>query len=279
VKYDASYEACQICESRRIKLIKTDYRENQIYECEGCSVQFMNPVYSDEYLQKYYADFYDAEGAGPEIIKAQQSDNEAKFQFLDKFIKAPGKVLDFGCGNGNFSSYAKSKGWSVVGYDIDAAATQKVSDKLGIKVESGLLEKVDWNATTFDLIHAHHVVEHLKDPVQDLKILRGLLADDGFLYVAVPNINSLSIRVKFFLEKIGLRRNNIGKYYDSDHHVFYYSPKSLKRMLEKCGFEVVFSINAPKKAVGNSKIAEFFTYHLPNFLYSNGAFFVIATKK
>ncbi len=279
MKYDATYKACQICSSNQIRLIHEDFRENRIFSCERCFVQFMNPVYSDAHLQSYYASYYGGGVADPDIVAAQEADNDAKFQFIDKYISVPGKVLDFGCGNGNFSAYAKNKGWSVVGYDVDCEAMNKVSTRHNIQMECGSLTSVDWKESKFDLIHAHHVVEHLKNPVQDLKILNRLLADGGFLYVAVPNINSFSARAKFLLEKAGLRRKNIGKYYDSDHHLFYYSPKSLQVLLEKCGFEVLHSMNAAKLAVGDSKLAEFFKYQLPNSLYSSSAFFIIARKK
>lgn len=278
-KYDEAYRTCQVCGSDRIRLIHEDFRENRIFSCEQCSVQFMNPVYTDEYLQAYYAGYYGGGVAHPSIVKAQEKDNEIKFHFIDKFISASGTALDFGCGNGNFSAYAKNRGWDVTGYDVDCEAMSEVAARHGIRVESGSLALVDWKGSKFDLIHAHHVVEHLKNPVQALKLLNNLLTDRGFLYVAVPNINSFSARAKFLLEKVGVRRKNIGKYYDSEHHVFYYSPESLQALLEKCGFEALLSMNAVKSTVGRSKITEFLACDLPNRLYSNGAFFTIARKK
>jgi len=279
VKYDPPYKACPACNSSQIGLLLKDFRENHIFSCKQCSVQFMNPIFSDEYLQHYYAEYYEGEIPEANYMKAHQRDNEVKFQFIERYTQPPGKALDFGCGNGNFAEYAKMRGWDVIGYDVDGDAMNKVSERLGIDVESGPFESIDWKESKFDLIHAYHVIEHLKYPMRDLKKLHNLLADNGFLYIAVPNINALSVRVKFRLEKLGLRRKNIGKYYDSEHHIFYYSPKSLTAMLDKCGFEVVFSMNATKVTAEHSKIAQFFARDLPNALYSNGAFFIIATKK
>lgn len=40
------------------------------------------------------------------------------------------------------------------------------------------------------------------------------------------------------LEKLKLRKKNLGKYYNSDHHVFYYNPSSLAKLLKLNGYEV-----------------------------------------
>lgn len=239
----------------------------------------MNPVYSDDYLAEYYAEYYGGGESDSNAVEGQARTNLMKFKFIDKFASPPSGVLDFGCGNGNFAVYAKEKGWDVVGYDVDCEAMQQVSSRYDIPIMCGSLPSVDWQGQRFNLIHAHHVVEHLKHPVRDLKILNSLIADDGFLYIGVPNIHAWSARAKLFLEKAGLKKSDVGKYYDSDHHVFYYTPRSMKHLLDICGFEVVLSMNGAKSHLSDNKLVQFFTYYLPNYFYSSSSFFVIARKK
>src|SRR4030067_171158 len=52
----------------------------------------------------------------------------------------------------------------LTGYDVDCDAMQRVSKRLGVPVRCGELSAVEWPAGSFDLVHAHHVVEHLKHP-------------------------------------------------------------------------------------------------------------------
>lgn len=278
-KYDEIYRECPVCGNSAIGLYHRDFRDNQIYICHSCTVQFMNPVYSDEYLSEYYAGYYGGGESDPNVIEGQARNNSMKFKDIDRFLPVPGRVLDFGCGNANFAVYAKNRGWSVVGYDVDCAAMLQVSERYAMPIKCGSLSGVDWQGAQFDIVHANHVVEHLKDPVRDLKILHGLLTDGGYIYIGVPNIHSWSARIKLFLEKAGIKRAKVGKYYDSDHHIFYYTPKSMRSLLDKCGFEVVLSMNGAKSHISESKLVQIFTYYLPNYFYSSSAFFVVARKR
>lgn len=277
-KYDSVYTQCPICQSSRIALYHQDCRDNKIFRCDDCRVQFMNPVYSDEYLNQYYAEYYTGSDSTGEVTAGHERTNLIKFRAIEKYCKQPGHVLDFGCGNGNFIKTAQDKGWQVTGYDVDCDAMQHVARRYHVEVGCGKLHDIDWPREQFDLIHAHHVVEHLKTPVADLKKLNRWLKTGGYFYVGVPNIHATSARIKFFLEKIGLRRKNVGKYYDTDHHVFYYTPASLSNLMRQSGFEILMVMNGNKSHVSDSRIIQFFTYDLMNYIYSNSGFFIIARK-
>ena len=52
-KYDDKYVDCPACHSKKINDYHSDFRGNSISICNNCNVQFMNPVYSDEYLDDF----------------------------------------------------------------------------------------------------------------------------------------------------------------------------------------------------------------------------------
>lgn len=276
-KYDPKYSQCPICQSSAVSLFHHDFRDNDIYKCGNCTAQFMNPVYSDDYLDEFYSTYIMPEYT-PKYLAEQQETCRDNFSAIGKFKSGVGTMLDFGLGNGGHSAYAKNAGWQVTGYDVDCGTTERIAKELSIDVHCGDFEKIDWQGQQFDLLYAHHVVEHLKDPVRRLKGLRELLKDDGYFYIGVPNIASLASRLKFGLEKLGIRRKNIGKYYDSDHHVFYYTPRSLTKMLALAGFTVVHQSNATKPRPYQGKLRKAFRQNITEKLYANTAFFVIAKK-
>ena len=76
------------------------------------------------------------------------------------------------------------------------------------------------------------VLEHLKYPEPYLKKIHKLLNNQGLLYIGVPNIMSISSHFKTIMGKLGLKKRR-GKHYDSWHHIFYYSPSSLRTSLEQ----------------------------------------------
>ena len=276
-EYDPPYTNCPLCGSGKIELYHCDFRRNRIFRCLDCRVQFMNPVYTDGHLSRFYAS-YDGEAASDEISEGQEKTNQIIFRTIEQFVPTPGMALDFGCGNGNFIKTALARGWKAVGYDVDCDAMRRVSERLGADIRCGELQMIDWPTKSFDLVHAHHVVEHLKHPVRDVSQLNRWLKPGGHFYVAVPNIQSAASRLKFRLEKMGLRRKRVGRYYDSDHHVFYYSPGSMRGLLEHCGFEVLTTMNGNKSHISTSPVAQFFSYTLTNYLYASAAFFMIARK-
>ena len=69
------------------------------------------------------------------------------------------RLLDLGCGNGDYLFIARSAGWDVVGVDADSKAVSVASEK-GIDVRLGNIEILDPSKEQFDVITLSHVIEH-----------------------------------------------------------------------------------------------------------------------
>ena len=278
-KYDEKYTECPACHSKTINQHHEDLNLNKIFKCQACTVQFMNPVYSDGYLDEYYS----AYTVLNEDKETEMTDRQAyvindNFNAIEKTIKNTGEMLDFGIGNGTHSEIARQKGWNVKGYDVDCVSTKTLMEKSGFEVKCGDFFDIDWGNDKFDLIYINQVMEHIKDPVGYLKRFYELLNTNGNLFITVPNIHATSTKLKYFLEKIKLRRKKIGKYYDSDHHIFYFTPKSLKNILEKNGFEVTYTRNCVKPKVDRSKLWLFISNNILERFYSTSTFMMVAKK-
>ena len=276
-KFDKKYDTCPICRSAAIHHYHTDYRENNIYKCNHCGVQFMNPVYSDAYLEEYYAGYISPEYTQA-TIDAQHEVCKQNFAAIHRFMPDKGEMLDFGLGNGTYALYARELGWQVSGYDVDCATTEQLTKKMAMDIRCGDFDKLDWGDKKFDLIYAHHVVEHLKDPLTRLKSFHAIMQPDSYIYIGVPNISAWGSKIKFFLEKMGLKKTRVGKYYDSEHHIFYYEPDSLKRLLKLSGFEVVYKSNASKPKPYQNPLMKYLRQNFKEKLSAGVAFFVIAKK-
>lgn len=110
---------------------------------------------------------------------------------LEFFKDAParkGKLLDVGMGTGNFLAAAVARGYDGYGIDFDRdaiAAAERVFGLKNIAVKS-LEDVAREHATSFDVVTAFEVVEHLENPVYFSKQVRELLRDDGYLAISVP---------------------------------------------------------------------------------------------
>lgn len=276
-KYEKAYSNCPICESSLVQAYHHDLNGNKISICKNCNVQFMNPVYSDAYLDDYYSK-YTSEEYSQSVIDEQRYTANDYLSLVSKISGRTGSMLDYGCGNGEHSNIGIQRGWDVVGYDVDCTIAKIISDKYNFEYLCDPFEEVDWNNKSFDLVYANQVVEHLKDPIKALKIIHGIVKDDGLVLVAVPNIYSLSRRIKFLIEKMGFRKGKVGKYYDAEHHIFYYNKNSISNMLKVAGFDVIYTANSKKAKLKQNKISKFIRRNITEKIIPNSALFVIAKK-
>lgn len=234
----------------------------------------MNPQYSDEYLKEYYSQYtYDE----PQWEEPLLYCHNYYISLIEKYIDK-GNLLDFGSGKGYLLSSAIKRGWKPVGYDVDKEWNDKLSKKLGIEIRSGDFLKQKWNKQ-FDVITMHHVIEHLKDPGKIIDKIHGLIREGGVLFIVLPNINSRSAIFKRTLEKAGIRKKNIGAYYDTGHHLFYFTPRSLRKFLKSRGFQIHNAKAGHAARPNQSKLKRFYMRNFGDRFLWKSTFLMICRKK
>jgi SAM-dependent methyltransferase len=116
----------------------------------------------------------------------------AEFGRTVMYLPAPAtgaRVLDVGCGNGDFLVRMRQLGWEVEGVEPDAVAAGIAREK-GIKVYGGDLPSARFPAGAFEAVAMSHVVEHVHDPIAVLAECRRILKPDGTLVAITPNADS-----------------------------------------------------------------------------------------
>jgi len=152
-----------------------------------------------------------------------------KVMWLDIPLRSGRRLLDVGCGNGQFLARMRKIGWEVIGVELDKQAVDVARDMLGIYVYHGSLEEAKFSEDSFDAITMHHVIEHLFDPIGTLKECHRLLKPGGKLVVVTPNIDSLGH--KLFKEAWrGL---------EPPRHLYIFSTNNIKICARRAGFQVV----------------------------------------
>lgn len=273
--YDAPLGACRLCGSVHLYETHRDDKQRRIQRCAGCGIQFMNPQYSDAYLTGYYANYIRVEPQNDEPNRFLHNYN---LDLIEAAGAVPGQLLDIGCGRGHLLRAARKRGWQVTGFDVDPDTVAEVAGAHDLQIHSGNFLDLPLPSGTFDVVTMHHVLEHLKDPVAVLERVREVLRPGGLLFVALPNIEGLSSTIKYSLEKMGLRRKGLGSYYDADHHLFYFSPRSLGRLLDAQRFRVVATQSAPKIRPQDSSRIRTIRRRTTDKLLLRSSFLVIARK-
>ena len=140
-----------------------------------------------------------------------------------------GRLLDVGCGNGAFLKIAQTAGWSVQGIDFDPIAVAEAR-RQGLAVDLCGIDQLAAQAQTYDWITCSHVLEHVHEPQQLLQSLHRLLRPGGTLWLQTPNLDSIGHRT-YGPHWVGV---------DSPRHLTLLTLPSLRRALEKAGFQIKF---------------------------------------
>jgi 2-polyprenyl-3-methyl-5-hydroxy-6-metoxy-1,4-benzoquinol methylase len=145
---------------------------------------------------------------------------------------ASGKVLDMGCGVGNFLKFMHETGYEPYGLDVSTFAVDFVKKEYGFPVVQGTLDAVPQDWGKFRVVTLHHVLEHVPDPVSCLtRNVTPLLQEDGIAVIEVPNFGSIDSHVE------GADWEDL----KIDQHASHFTVATLKRCVSQAGMEVVES--------------------------------------
>ena len=100
------------------------------------------------------------------------------------------RLLDVGCGNGEFLKFAGQLGWTAEGIDVDASAVATARAE-GCNAIHGSLEELPFRPGSYRHVTLAHVIEHVVDPVKLLRQCLPLLVPSGRLWLQTPNLRSI----------------------------------------------------------------------------------------
>lgn len=108
---------------------------------------------------------------------------------LERLPHPQARLLDVGCGNGNYLEFARRAGWQVQGLDFDPIAVTAARER-GLEVFEGTIKVLSGESECFDRITLSHILEHVYDPWDVLADCYRLLKPGGSLWLETPNANS-----------------------------------------------------------------------------------------
>lgn len=217
-----------------------EYGGRRVIDCQICNFAHLDPLPSAEtvralYERNFYQDFkrgYFAEStADAEWLRATQFAIELHWlTHIRQSLELPGtgRLLDVGCGGGEFLAYAREQGWNVKGLDPSPLVSTVLKEK-HIPHTQAFFD--DYEDGGFDVVRMAWVLEHLLDPRAALKKAYDILTERGILLLIVPNDFSAMQRAARYV--LG------GKdYWIHPTHINYFSPARIARLLADAGFVI-----------------------------------------
>lgn len=170
----------------------------RISRCLNCGAIFLGPKPTKKQLEQAYNDSYYGQGKSKfngGIEKVLVFFRFSRARQVCRYVKAPAKVLDIGCGNGEFLAYLIKRGFQGYGVELPGKAAERAEQVKGLNLKIGQLSKEDFDEDFFDVVCMWHVFEHLTEPKATLQIIRKILKPGGYLMMSLPNIGSVQSRL------------------------------------------------------------------------------------
>jgi len=144
-----------------------------------------------------------------------------KLKLINAYPSSKMKLLDIGCGTGDFLLIAQNNKWDITGLEPNEKARAIANKKTNNKVFD-IDDLVKLKKGSFQIITLWHVLEHIHDLNQHIKTLKDLLKQDGAIIIAVPNYKSFD--ANYYKE--------FWAAYDVPRHLWHFSQDSIKILFQ-----------------------------------------------
>lgn len=228
--------ACLICGSEsKIPFLTVPNRfslseQFTVVKCADCGLVYLSPRPSEDEIAVYYKD----ENYQPHQEQAKTLterlyrfirifNNRYKRRLIEKLVPR-GKILDYGCGTGEFLVEMRNSKWETYGFEPSekAAEIAKSYDLNLLTQFADLDQKVD-------VITLWHVLEHIHSTEDLLEKITIKLAQNGFLILALPNRESYDAR--------SYGRNWVA--YDAPRHLYHFTPSDMENLLKQYNLKIL----------------------------------------
>ena len=232
------------------------HEDFQIYECKSCGLLYTEPRPDKNEIGKYYQSetYYshkeNKKGFIPKIYETVKRVNlKRKYKLATKEMPQ-GKVLDIGCGVGDFLQIMETQGWDTMGIEPSEEAKAIATKRLNNKVLNP--EEIDQlKDQSFDLITMWHVLEHVDNLKEEIQHIERLLKSKGRLVLALPNFKSYD--AQFY--------NTQWAAYDVPRHLNHFCKESIVKIFRNSELKLIDTDKLKWDAYYISYMSEMYKRH------------------
>jgi 2-polyprenyl-3-methyl-5-hydroxy-6-metoxy-1,4-benzoquinol methylase len=234
--------------------------------CSNCGTSFHDIILTDEWLDILYSEWIDHHQI--ERYEAALADRYKKNPFetscqlikhclrinahLKKVSNGRIRILDFGCGDGEFLQVASVFGFSCYGVDFSAIRQDRAANQ-SIKIYRGLSDFDSIESEKLQAVTLFQTLEHVTEPLRLLQNLSERMQKKGVLLAEVPNCHGVGVPAT---------REEFHALHPLEH-INHFTPKTLEMICRKAGFTKIKRLPAHVTAslldVAKTELSRFYT--------------------
>ncbi|MEC7865899.1 MAG: class I SAM-dependent methyltransferase [Pseudomonadota bacterium] len=231
---------CDLCKSKEYRIIfkgpirqgifgQETTKDHEAVKCKDCGLVRLlkNPISIEYYQSQEYRNDYNESSNTSAYIKIHDHEQPPRLRkigienFRDKVI------LDHGCGGGAFLDLVKGVAKKTIGIEPFTDFHQSLQLR-GHEVFNNSSLALKKYKGRIDTIISFGVIEHVEKPSMYLKDSLKLLCSGGNMFLETDNLDDILMKLKI---------PNFDRFFYRTAHLWYFNGKTLKRIVEKSGFE------------------------------------------
>ncbi len=226
----------------------------QIVQCRHCGLVYTNPRIAEHnatYLQENL-----------ESVQVLSEHDRAKakvfHQALDEIEwlqkqpgqRKPGRLLDVGCGSGQFLMEARQRDYDVCGIEPARKYAEYARREHDVNVLQCNVSKAEIEAESCDVITLWDVIEHVADPCAVMQQRAGWLKPGGIMALRFPSASWQKIKGVIYQKLLFNQQVSFG----GSMHLYFFSPNTISQLAQEASLEVTKIKTTPAEMNAQSKL-------------------------
>jgi SAM-dependent methyltransferase len=207
----------------------------KLYRCLSCGQIMQNPLPTSDQLSKAYSAEYAPyrpawkEAGWPLWKILRELTTSRRLRRLRQYGNGR-KILEVGCGAGDFLQAAHRAGWEVKAVEYSDTLASALRTELGFDVRTGDLVPGLWEKGIFDVVALWSVLEHLSNPLEALETTCSYLRVGGVAFIQIPTLYGV---------QQGNRFHQYWALLDLPRHISFFSREALADLCKKADMELI----------------------------------------
>jgi 2-polyprenyl-3-methyl-5-hydroxy-6-metoxy-1,4-benzoquinol methylase len=225
-------KVCPICDNKNPSFIRNKLKGNvqtDAFECADCDLHFLDTWDNVEAVKKLYEGdnyVFTHNVAKESPLKLKFDEYENRLEQMKPFLNKDMSLFEIGCGDGKYLKMVKPFVAEAEGLELSPPQVKLLREE-GFTCYDVMIDEME-PPKQYDIVCMYALLEHVPNVQEFLSHLKKYVKPGGHIFIEVPNRKNVLVN--------GFDIEEFKTHYYRPVHLYYFTPKSLGKLLEQSGF-------------------------------------------